>query len=131
MDGAAAFNVTPPSSEAMHVSDLDGAGKWVARGSRWAADVTITVVDADGAPVSDATVKGVWDNQKQNASSCTTDETGQCMVTSPPNTPWRGAITFTVTDITHENMDYTPEYNSDPDGDSDGVSVVVQRPPVQ
>jgi hypothetical protein len=39
-----------------------------------------------------------------------------------------GWITFTVTTIVATGRSYDPSRNHDPDGDSDGTSIVVTRP---
>jgi hypothetical protein len=37
-------------------------------------------------------------------------------------------VTFTVTAVTHPVMQYAPFLNHDPDGDSNGTTIVISRP---
>ena len=116
----------PPGG--MRVTDLDGVGV-ISEGTKWFATVTISV--GDGAnPVATAIVFGTWSNGK--AVSCTTNAAGQCSVIS--ETIENVAITsigFTVTGVTHENPAipaYNAGLNSDPEADSDGTTITVNRP---
>lgn len=108
---------------AVHVSDLDAgtSGK-----KNWKANVTIHVADASGAPVSGVTVDGNWSGLVSGSSSCVTDASGACSVTSP-GTRSSGSITFTVTNLSGSGFTYDATANSDPDGDSNGTSITVTR----
>jgi hypothetical protein len=48
------------------------------------------------------------------------------------STRWIGernpSATFTVDTVSHATITYDPSANSDPDGDSDGTSITVNRP---
>lgn len=130
VDGAQTFGSTPPDSNTMHVNDLEGASQWSARKTRWGAQVTISVVDANGAAVAQATVTGAWNNARGSSGACLTDESGLCTISSPPVPIWKDATTFSVTHIEHNYLQYAPQANSDADGDSDGTSIVISRPPL-
>ena len=105
----------------VHVADLD-ATKTVAK-SNWKVTVTIKVVDANGAAVSGIKVDG-----KVNTTnlSCTTGANGQCSVTATLKSNVSTA-TYTVTNLSAAGYVYNAAANSDPDGDSTGTSIVVNK----
>lgn len=91
----------------MHVGGLVGSTT-PDKGGKWIATVTATIVDADGNPVADATVSGVWSNG--STATCTTGADGTCAVSIKNN---KGALdmTFVVTDVTHATFFYNPDAN--------------------
>ena len=113
----------------MHVGDLDGAGVKLAKGS-WKARVTIEVHDINGGLVTDATVTGTFaqdDGSTVDSLSCTTDRTGTCII-DWVRLPGNGAkATFTVEAMGLKDMVYNPSNDHDPDGDSNGTSIVVSK----
>ncbi len=115
------------ASENIHVGDLDGNS--INNGSTWTAEVTISVHDGSHNPVTSATVTLSWNSRDVTGiGSCTTDATGQCTV-SVSNIPKRtGDVTFTVDDVSHETLTYDASANHDSDGDSDGTTIVVNKP---
>lgn len=116
-------NPSPPSST-VHIGDLD-ASATTQGPKKWKVVVTITVHDATEALVSGATVTGNWSTG--GASSCTTGSNGQCTVNQnniPTSVP---SVSFTVTDVTGSS-NYDSGSNHDPDGDSDGTTIIVARP---
>ena len=110
----------------LHVGDLDGAG--VPVGPRWQATMTITIQDENGNPVAAATVTGDWSGGYIGTAVCTTDSSGVCSVTSGQMRSKSKSATFTVTAVGHPAFTYDATANSDPDGDSDGTSIVVFKP---
>jgi serine protease AprX len=109
------------------VADLDGVGAPGKR-NKWGATVVVSVFDADGAPVPDATVSGTWSDGYVGAASCTTDASGSCSLASGPITRAQTVATFTVSNVSHAALAYQPADNADPDGDSDGTAITVLRP---
>ena len=110
----------------MHIGDLDGSS--ISAGFRWNASVTATVLDAGGGPVANATVAGTWTyGSRQIADSCITDAVGQCEVTFSDAPGWIPSVSFTIDDVTGA-LTYNAADNTDPDGDSDGVTIMVSRP---
>jgi hypothetical protein len=108
----------------MHVGDLDRAT--TNQGSTWTATATITMHDGNHSPVASATVSGSWSNG--GAGSCTTNASGQCGVprsTIPKN---MRNVVFTVVNVTHATLTYRSPDNHDPDGDSNGAAITVNRP---
>ena len=107
----------------MHVGDLDRA--ITNQGSTWTAIVTITVHDSNHSPVANATVSGSWSTG--GTGSCTTNGSGECAVprsTIPKNT---ASVIFTVVNVRHATLTYTSPDNHDPDGDSNGTTITVNR----
>lgn len=111
----------------MHVGDLD-ASTSTGRGGKWNATVTITVHDSGEALVADATVNGSWSNGTSGSGSCVTNGSGQCSVTRNNIRRNANSVTFTVTSVTHASLAYAPGDNHDPDGDSDGTVIVIDKP---
>jgi hypothetical protein len=114
----------------MHVADIDGASA-VQNRKTWNADVTVLVVDDSGAPVSDATLTisswadsgDFWDTEP-----CLTDASGLCSLSYASIGNSILSLTFTVDDVTHATNTYEPGANADPDGDSDGTTITVNKP---
>jgi hypothetical protein len=94
----------------------------------WQAVVTILVHDAAHSPVANATVSGSWSAGDSGPAICATDASGMCSVMSAQLPKSTGAITFQVTGVTHAALTYDPTDNHDADGDSDGTSIVVNKP---
>jgi hypothetical protein len=110
----------------LHVGDLDGVGTPGPGNKRWTATVTITVLDNSGAPVASANVTGNFGDAKSSL-SCSTSAIGQCTVSKSSSTGI-ASVTFTVTNVIHATLPYNPSANSDPDGDSNGTTITVNRP---
>jgi len=114
----------------MHVHDLDGQS-WIIGSNRWRAQVRITIRGPNEEPVPNATVTGAWSagDSVGQITTCITDSNGRCNLTSGrlslTNNP---TVTFTVTAVTHPVMQYAPFLNHDPDGDSNGTTIVISRP---
>lgn len=112
----------------MHVGDLDGQGV-VRTNNRWQAKVTITVHDAAHGPLSGVQVSGTRSAGVSGSTSCTTATNGQCTVTSPSMSRARTAsVTFTVNNLTKSGYTYDSAANHDPEGDSNGTKITVNRP---
>ncbi|HUG15666.1 MAG TPA: S8 family serine peptidase [Thermomicrobiales bacterium] len=124
--GASSQEVTVSTLAAtMHVADLDGSS--ANAGSSWAATVTITVHDANHAPIAGARVTGTW-NGSSTVVECTTGDDGTCSLTSPSVPKRTGSLTFTVDNVSHASFSYDAGDNHDPDGDSNGTSITIAKP---
>jgi subtilisin family serine protease len=110
------------SSPYIYVADLDGKSKNYPF-KLWMATVTITVQDNLDQPVETARISGVF-SDGPTVFQCTTNAAGTCSVQGWQI--WENCLTFTVMDIS-ATLEYWPEYNTDPDGDSDGTSITVCR----
>jgi len=112
--------------ESMHVGDLDGAATATQKNT-WSASVRVTIESSStSGVVANAMVGGAWSSG--GTSSCMTSGSGQCNVTRtgiPKNT---ASTTFTVVNVTHATLNYSPVDNRDPDGDSNGTTVTVNKP---
>lgn len=106
----------PPADVVVHVADISAATQ--TKGKNWSAVATIAVVDADGAPVSGATVTGNWN--PGGTVSCSTSGSGSCAVSSP-NYRNNASATFTVTGISGNGLTYNAGANAE-------NSITVDRP---
>lgn len=112
------------ATTSMHVGDLDGTA--ITERNNWRAEVTVAVVDANGNPVSGATVHGDWSGgYSEPGASATTDESGEAMLASGWIHKRNESTTFTVTKVEHETLQYEEDNNTDPDGDSNGTGITV------
>ena len=116
-----AMTVSNPSNP-MHIGDLDGVR--TNQKSSWTASVTVTIHNANHSPVPGATVNGAW--SIGGTGSCTTDGSGQCILsrtTIPKKTP---SVMFTISTATKSTYLYRSVDNHDPEGDSNGTTVTVR-----
>ena len=74
------------------------------------------------------TVSGAWSSGANGTSSCTTNAVGQCTVTKTNIRNSVSSVTFSVTNVTGGSLTYTPAANHDPDGDSNGTTIIVNKP---
>ena len=117
--------ITPKT---LHVGDLDGGSVNTSNG-RWRATIRITVVDAAGTPVVGATVTGSWSAGATGSSSAVTNASGVATVQrSSLSRSSTRSVRFVVTGVAHSALSYNAAKNQDPDGDSNGTSIVVVRP---
>jgi PKD repeat protein len=108
----------------MHVGDLDRTT--TKQGNTWTAIVTVTVHNSTHNGVSTATVGGSWSTG--GTASCATSASGTCTVSKSGISKNSASITFTVGNVTHGTLFYTDAGNHEPDGDSNGSSITVNRP---
>ncbi|MGE5156315.1 MAG: hypothetical protein ACM3JP_02340 [Betaproteobacteria bacterium] len=125
--GAFRYASCAPLTPSSHVADLDAAAR-PAGLLGWRAVVTIRIRDVVGLPVAFATVSGSWSGGASSASSCTTDETGDCFVGSPVVPNAAGSVTFSVTGVDQATLAYDATQNADPDGDSNGTAISITKP---
>ncbi|MCB9133822.1 MAG: hypothetical protein H6636_00235 [Anaerolineales bacterium] len=118
---------TPVVGGTMHIGDLDGSSVPGVSG-RWDVTVVITVEDSNHIPVAGVTVSGAWSNGASGSGSCVTGVSGQCSVTKTGLRSTVNSITFTVTNATHSSLTYQSTANHDPDGDSNGTMIIVNKP---
>jgi serine protease AprX len=117
---------TPAPATTLHVGDLDRSS--TLSGSKWNAIVTVYVHDNNEKPVANATVNGKWSNGATGTVSCNTNSSGSCQVTKTGLNTKTTSVTFTVTSVTHSTLTYKSSANHDPDGDSNGTSIVISKP---
>jgi hypothetical protein len=113
-------------STILHVGDLDGSS--ASSGSRWDASVVLTLHDGTENPIAGATISGLWSNGASGSGSCVTDANGQCSISKLGLRNSISSISFTVTSVTKSGYTYQAGSNHDPDGDSNGTAIVVNKP---
>jgi hypothetical protein len=111
----------PPSS---HIGDLDGSGSGQ---NNWSATVSVLVHDNNHAPVANATVSGSWSNGANGSGSCTTNGTGRCTINKGGIKKATTSVKFTVTAVTASGRPYTASANHDPEADSNGTAITINR----
>lgn len=117
----------PPRSEILHVGDIDGQS--VEHNNfptfNWSAIATFTILDENGQPVEGANVYSISSSAQTTPDVCITDVLGQC--SHEDVSPFDADRTITITNATKSLMTYDATANTDPDGDSDGTTIVIQR----
>ncbi len=91
----------------MHVGGLDGWSE-AGKGNRWRAFLEVTVVDNSGSPVSGAAVSVGWAGDALGQDTRLTDAAGVASFATA-NIRGAGAVTFTVTGVTHGSMVHAPD----------------------
>jgi len=109
------------ASNPVRVVDLGGSVT-TAR-NQWRAVVTVTVADASGIGAVGLTVTARWSNGRSFTGI--TDAAGKVTATSAQMNNKVNSISFRVENVDHP--DYDPTLNSDPDGDSNGTSIIVYK----
>ena len=114
-----------PSGLSLHIGDLDGA---ISLGKKsWTATITVKVHDSSENLISGAKVTASWNAGGSLTGSCITDRKGTCKITSGAINNSITSITFTVTDISRSASYYLQTGNHDPDGDSNGTMVILNK----
>ncbi|MEH6590283.1 MAG: S8 family serine peptidase [Halioglobus sp.] len=116
----------PPPTPTLHVGDLDGVSNTAPR-NRWTANVTVTVRDEAGQVVPGSLVSGQWSNGTSGSPTCNTLGDGRCTLSKSNLKGGVGSVTLAIVNITHADFDYFPGANVDPDGDSNGTVIVVNK----
>ncbi len=124
---AIAITVSAPS---VHVGNLDGRSDTTA-GTSWAAIVVITAHDAKHNLLNGVTVHGNW-NGSSGDSTCVTSDAGgggagTCSVVLSGNANYSRWASFAVTALTRSGYLYKSSANHDPDGSSNGFSIIFRR----
>ncbi len=108
----------------LHVGDLDGSATTLST-TRWRAKATILVHDAQHNPIAGATVIGLWTGGVTD--TCVTNQNGRCSVTQRFARK-KNTVVFAVTNLQLSGATYQSSANHDPDGDSNGTQISVNRP---
>jgi len=93
----------------------------------WQANVTVLVHNQTHQTVGSATVSGEFSNAPGVIRTCKTGPAGTCTVTATKLPLSLTEVTFTVTKITHATLPYDASANHDPDGDSNGTSIIINQ----
>ena len=116
---------TSGTNKSVHVGDL-GTNS-TSSGGRWSAVVIITVHDASETPLQGVTVYGSWGSGTNGSGSCVTGSNGRCSISKDNLKANISSVTFTVTTLS-TGMPYQSSSNHDPDGDSNGTTIMVSKP---
>ena len=115
----------------LHVGDLDWTSA-VVNATTWSASVTVTVHDSAHAAVSGVAVTGVWLSGGSGGTSCTTNASGQCVLTRTGLSRASSAsATLAVANLVLAPSGYQPTLNHDPDTGtqaSNGTTITAARP---
>ncbi|MEJ2736734.1 MAG: S8 family serine peptidase [Anaerolineae bacterium] len=111
----------------MHVGDLDGDRSLVH--DQWDVQITVTIHDEGENLVPGATVHGTWSGGFTASGTCISDASGQCQIARTGIQPQSTSAVFTVDSVDHAALLYDPGANHDPDGDSNGTSIIVSLEP--
>jgi subtilisin family serine protease len=130
-DGAAwsapaTVSITVSPAPRIHVGDIDQS--YLGRTTTWVAIATVRVHTEAEAGRSGVTVTGTWSDGATGTGTCKTT-TGGCQVKLDGVPRTTTSVRFTVTGLTYSGHVYDPAVNHDPDGDSDGTTIVVLGPP--
>lgn len=118
-----AASTTVTVDNRLHVGDLDGSAT---QGSPyWTATVQIEVHDILHTPVPNASISGSWSNANSGATACMTSGIGRCSVSAQVHKK-NVSTTFMVGNV--QPGSYQSIANHDPDGDSNGTSITINRP---
>jgi thermitase len=116
----------PPPPSGTHIGDLDATASSPG-GNSWTSSLAVTVHDETEAPLAGATVNVVADYGAGTANrSCVTSGAGVCTTADLSLHKRNGAVTYSVLSVSGGG--YNPADNHDPDGDSDGTSILVVKP---
>jgi hypothetical protein len=121
----ATVSITVAPAPRVHVGDIDQSRLNYA--AKWTAIATVRVHTEAEAGRSGVTVAGTWSDGATATGTCKTT-TGGCQIKLDlPKTT--ATVRFTVTSLTYAGHVDDPAANHDPDGDSDGTTIVVIGPP--
>ena len=121
---SATVNVTVNPPLNVHVSDIDAFPS--KNTSNWSVRVRVYVESETGDLKANVTVRGNWDTGA--AQSCITNRFGYCEMSLVGIKLTVLTRAYSVTSLTLSGRPYQPALNGDPDGDSDGTTIVVSRP---
>lgn len=127
-----AFTWTVIPEMSMHVGDLDRLTAWNLNGT-WRATATITVHNFNEGLVYGATVSGRWRAGSGTDGTildvtCTTNTLGKCSIVKRKILSTIPYVQFKVTGVTGAGYTYYPPANHDPDGDSNGTLITINKP---
>lgn len=114
------------TASTLHVGDLDGSANVKGKSGKWEAQVRVSVHDPSHQPVANATVHGTWSGGASGTVSGVTGSDGTVVLLSG-NIGSGTSATFTIDRIEHTAASYDAASNHDPDGDSNGTTIVVNR----
>ena len=114
---------TPPAD--VHVGDIDGSP--TSNRKNWKATVTFAVHTSAHVAVNGATVAFTLSGAASGTGSCVTTSTGLCSYSTGALKNSTASVTFSVTAISGSGLNYVGGSNHDPESDSNGTLIVVNR----
>lgn len=115
---------TGSTSQSITVNDGSSAGTMrvaaisddvlIRGGGSASVEVTVTIEDADGNPVANATVSSEFSGDVSGTPSGTTDANGEVVLASNSVTTRPGDVSLCVSNVTHASLTYDPNTNADP-----------------
>jgi hypothetical protein len=123
-EASATVNVTVTAPPSVHVGDIDAFPS--RNTSNWSIRIRVYVESQTHAQLQNVTVRGSWDNG--TLQSCISNRTGYCEMSLVAINLNVASRTFTVTSLTVTGRTYLPSMNHDPDLDSTGTAITVNRP---
>lgn len=117
----------PPGEYAIHVADIDGRVVKGAKGT-WKPEVRVLVVDTNGDPVAAAQIGGLFSGGLSEPENGITDSDGWATILPDASLKGGGtSVTYTILAVVSGLTPWARELDTDPDGDSDGSSIVITR----
>ena len=105
-----------------HVGDIDGVAN--RQGAQWGATVTIEVHGENHSPLANVRVSGSLAHGAMG--ECITAANGRCAIQFGGLPKQARSTSFSVVSVSQPGS-YKSEKNHDPDGDSNGTTIVVRR----
>jgi serine protease AprX len=115
-----------PKPTTLHIADLDAAS--IIYGGKWKTTVTILVKNSNGQPVANARVVAKWSNGTTGLAACMTNKSGICKIVKVGISVRTTSVTLSITKVLRSGLTYLPSANFDPDGDSNGTTIVITKP---
>jgi serine protease AprX len=78
--------------------------------------------------VSGANVAGSWSGGYTGTGTCTADGTGRCQIATGSISKKVASVMFTVSAASKSGYVYQSASNHDPDGDSNGTAIMINKP---
>lgn len=112
----------------VHIADLDDEMGGSGGGREIQGRVGIWVHDADHRPATGVIVRAAWSGAVTGTTRCTTTEQGYCEMLSKSLVNEQGIyLVMTVRGYDNPDLDFDKKLNHDPDGDSNGTTIRIQR----
>ena len=95
----------------MHLSTLEATALRKGKSANWEAVFTVTILDATGSPVANATVTGSFSGALTGTVSGITGANGKVSFSSG-NVSSSSSVTFTIQAVSHSTFSYNPDDNT-------------------
>lgn len=117
-----------PVAATVHIADLDDEMGGSGGPREIEGRVGIWVHDAEHRAAGGVIVRAAWSGAVTGTTRCTTDQQGYCQMLSKPLVNEQGIyLVMTVRGYDNPEFDFDKNANHEPDGDSDGTRIRIQR----